>query len=362
MSNTFLTPNIVANEALAVLLNSLVMANLVHRDYSNEFVNVGDTITIRKPAKFVAQNFTGTTEDQDATEGSVDVKMDRFRDITVPVTSREMTLNINDFSSQIITPAMQAIAQAVDEDLAAVALQKAGFTINGNTTKPLDDLAQADKNFNIRKVPKAMRRAVLNPTHQYRYISGDLSNAAYANSTDALREAALGRLYGFDTFMDQNMPSSGNAGTATAFKVTAVKGESKVALSSVTAASATIKNGDYFIIDGYLYAFTEDKTAASGAIGTININQKIHKSFTETEAVVIRNPESAVFHRNGIALVTRNLELPMGANNAAYASADGIGVRVVYDYDIKTKTDRVSFDLIYGIKELDTNMIGKIAG
>ena len=89
MSNTFLTPNIVANEALAVLLNSLVMANLVHRDYSNEFVNVGDTITIRKPAKFVAQNFTGTTEDQDATEGSVDIKMDRFRDITVPVTSRE---------------------------------------------------------------------------------------------------------------------------------------------------------------------------------------------------------------------------------------------------------------------------------
>lgn len=135
-----------------------------------------------------------------------------------------------------------------------------------------------------------------------------------------------------------------------------------MALSSVTAASATIKNGDYFILDGYLYAFTENKTAASGAIETININQKIHKSFTEAEAVVIRNPESAVFHRNGIALVTRNLELPMGANNAAYASADGIGVRVVYDYDIKTKTDRVSFDLIYGIKELDTNMIGKIAG
>lgn len=125
MSNTFLTPNIVANEALAVLLNSLVMANLVHRDYSNEFVNVGDTITIRKPAKFVAQNFTGTTEDQDATEGSVDIKMDRFRDITVPVTSREMTLNINDFSSQVITPAMQAIAQAVDEDLAAVEIGRA---------------------------------------------------------------------------------------------------------------------------------------------------------------------------------------------------------------------------------------------
>lgn len=362
MLNNFLTPQIVANEALMVLLNNLVMANLVHRDYSSEFVNVGDTITIKKPAKFVAQNFTGTTNDQNAVEGSATVKMDRFRDITVPVTSKEMTLDIKNFSTQVITPAMQAIAQAVDADLAAVAIQKAGFTINGKTDDPLDDLALGDKQLNINKVPKAMRRAVLNPTHQYRYIKSDLSNAAYANSTDALREAALGRLYGFDTFMDQNFPSTGNTGSAKTFKVTAKKGESKVVLSDVTTASATIKSGDVFIIDGYMYTFTEDKTAASGAVAEIAIDQPIHADFNAKETTTIAGPVSSIFHRNGIALVTRNLELPMGANNAAYASADGIGVRVVYDYDLTTKTDRVSFDLIYGIKELDTNMIGAIKG
>ena len=59
MGNTFLTPSIVANEALMVLESNLTMANLVHRDYSDEYVQVGDTITIRKPAKFVAKNFTG---------------------------------------------------------------------------------------------------------------------------------------------------------------------------------------------------------------------------------------------------------------------------------------------------------------
>ena len=74
------------------------MANLVHRDYSAEFVKVGDTITVRKPATFVAKNFTGQTEAQDIAEGSVPVKMDRFRDITVNVGSKEMTLNIKDFS------------------------------------------------------------------------------------------------------------------------------------------------------------------------------------------------------------------------------------------------------------------------
>ena len=76
MPNKLLTPQIIANEALMVLQSNMVMANLVHRDYSNEFVQVGDTITVRKPAKFVAKNFTGQTEGQDVTEGSVPVKME----------------------------------------------------------------------------------------------------------------------------------------------------------------------------------------------------------------------------------------------------------------------------------------------
>ena len=46
MPNTILTPQIIANEALMVLQSNLTMANLVHRDYSKEFVKVGDTITV----------------------------------------------------------------------------------------------------------------------------------------------------------------------------------------------------------------------------------------------------------------------------------------------------------------------------
>ena len=39
----------------------------------------------------------------------------------------------------------------------------------------------------------------------------------------------------------------------------------------------------------------------------------------------------------------------MGAARAAIASGEGISVRVVYGYDQNTKTDTISFDLIYGI-------------
>ena len=134
MPNTILTPQIIANEALMVLQSNLTMANLVHRDYSQEFVKVGDTITVRKPATFVAKNFTGQTVAQDITEGSTTVKMDRFRDITVNVGAKEMTLDIKNFSEQVITPAMQAMAQQIDADLLAVGIAKAKkkATVSGN--------------------------------------------------------------------------------------------------------------------------------------------------------------------------------------------------------------------------------------
>ena len=44
MSNTILTPDIIAKEALMVLESNLTMANLVHRDYSKEFVHVGENL------------------------------------------------------------------------------------------------------------------------------------------------------------------------------------------------------------------------------------------------------------------------------------------------------------------------------
>lgn len=47
----------------------------------------------------------------------------------------------------------------------------------------------------------------------------------------------------------------------------------------------------------------------------------------------------------------------MGASKAHIASANGLAVRVVMDYDPQTKKDTVSFDCIYGIKELDTSLL-----
>lgn len=370
MANNFLTPQIVANEALMVLENNLVAADLVHKDYSKEFAHVGDTITVRKPAKFTAKNFVGQTVDQYADEGSVKVTLDHFRDVTVPVTSKEMTLDIKEFSAQVVTPAIHALSQAIDSDIIAEGIAHAGSTVSGTANATdLKDIANIAKAFDLKAVPVQQRRLLVNPTHKYRYLTTDnLSKVSYAGSSDALRSAELGSIYGLDTYMSQNAPDTlaATAGTATAAKVSCTAGESKVALSAVTANTGTFKKGDGFILDGYLYRFAADATAASGAVAEVAIDQPIHRTIDAASAktvYLIRTTHSLAFHRNGLALVTRQLELPMGANKAAIASSkNGLAIRVVYDYDITRKTDRVSFDVLYGVKTLESDMVARLVG
>lgn len=359
MPNTILTPQIIANEALMVLQSNLTMANLVHRDYSKEFVKVGDTITVRKPATFVAKNFTGQTEAQDITEGSVTVKMDRFRDITVNVGSKEMTLDIKDFSRQVITPAMQAMAQQIDTDLLAVGISKAAKKATVSDTPVLADIAGVGKALDQAKAPRADRRLILPPTILYKYNTLDnFAKQCYKGDSMALKEAEIGKVYTCETFMSQNCPENQNdaSGTVKSYKVAGEKDAMQFTVSDGTTAASTIKKGDQLIVNGYLYTVTEDVTLASGA-GIVKVDQNIPEKIDATVAFVVSKAHALGFHRNGLALVTRNLELPMGNKNAYIASADGLGVRVVMSYDSDHKQDKISFDMIYGIKELNENLL-----
>ena len=359
MGNTLLTPDIIAMEALMVLESNLTMAGLVHRDYSNEFVKVGDTITVRKPAKFVAKNFLGTVEAQDITEGSVAVVMDRYRDVTVNVSSKELSLDIKDFSAQVVTPALQAISQAIDIDLLAVGISKAAKTASVSATPVITDIAGVGKALDVAKAPRTDRRLILPPDILYKYNTLDnFAKASYKGDSDALKNSEIGMVYSCETFMSQNAPENASVtpGTVTAYKVAGTKGDATFTVSAGSATTGTILVGDKFIVGGYIYTVTEDLTLVSGA-GTLKVDQKIPATITATSVKIINKAHALGFHRNGLALVTRQLALPMGASRASIASANGLAVRVVMDYDSATKTDKVSFDILYGVKELETDLL-----
>lgn len=286
MANTILTPEVIAREALMVLRNNAVMANLVHRDYSEDYVGaVGDTITVRKPATFVANEYKGSISVQDATETAVPVVMDKHLDVSFAVTAKQMTLDIADFSAQLLVPAMQAFADKVDKLL--IGLESEATSRHSHTTGAFApaDLIAARKFLTENAAPLADRRFVVGATAEADLLGNELFVSAekVGDAGTALREASLGRKFGMDCYVDQNIA----------------------------------KNGNYI--------------------------------------------PAIAFHKNAMALVTRPLALPQGAAKAAIVNYDGFGLRVVYGYDMNTKTDTISIDMLCGVKLLDDKLIAVVA-
>ena len=121
MANTILTSDILAREALMVLENNLVMGALADRRYESEFGSgrQGDAIRIRRPASFTAAEFTNngsnSVSNQDATELATTLTLEKMFDVSFQVTAKEMALSVDDFSANLMQPAMAAMAQKIDD-------------------------------------------------------------------------------------------------------------------------------------------------------------------------------------------------------------------------------------------------------
>lgn len=358
-SNTLITPTMVANESLAILRNHCVYKDLVHTDFSKEFVNnIGDTVNVRVPATLTAYDFTSTITTQDTTESYVPVALNKFKDVSVVMTSKEWSLSIKDFSNQVIAPAMAALGEAVDQDIANAIFGGAGSTVLRTAATPttLADIGSMSKALDIAKAPKSNRSLVMSPHHKYVYGQLDhLIKGSYAGDNDMLRRNELGPVFGMDTFMDQNTPTSTATTSGSAVGTITVASSSdagEVDLTAGSAATATFAIGDGFVYDGKLYRFTEAVTLVSSGKTSMAVAPAFPASVSAIACPIVRNGSSLAFHKDAVAFVNRPLAVPQGAAKAAIASADGLSVRVVFDYNPTYKYDVISFDILYGVKVL----------
>lgn len=369
MANTFLTVQEIAREALLRLRENQVMARLVHTDHSNEFSTKGDTIKVRKPATFEAKDFTTTTAPQDITEGYVDVKLDRIADVSVDITSKEMTLNIQDFGFQVLDGAMHAIAQKIDEDLMGLYADIPYFYGTGGTTpSALADIVGVRKVLQDNKVPNAMRRLVVDTAAEAKFLTIDsFVEADKSGTTQALREANLGRLMGFDNYASQNVRDH-TAGAYSALAdvtATATAGATSITLTSAAGAStAKLSAGDVFqTADGQQFVVTEDTAAAVSGVVTAAVYPAVGSALSAS-AVTFGKSHTAnlAFHRNAFAFVNRPMELPQGGAEGYVASFEGLSLRVTRGYSMASKVHQISFDILYGVKTLQPELAARLLG
>lgn len=368
MSNNFLTVNEIAKESLMRLQNNLVMGGLVYTDFEDEFANKGDTVNVRKPATFVAKDFATATEAQGINESSVAVKLDKIADVTVEVTSKQLGLNIQDFGTQIVDGAMQALAQKIDADLLGlyVDIPYASGTA-GTTPSALANIANVSKVLNNNKVPFGNRRLVIDPEAQAKLIILDaIANADKSGSTQGLREANMGRILGFDSYLDQNVytHTKGNLDADATGTVDVSTDGTKVTVAS-GGNKGTIKKGDIvsFADVSGTYVVTADAEMDTTGAGTFNVYPALKEDITTKKITVTGSHVANLgFHRNAFALVNRPQALPMGGAEGYVANYNGLSIRVTMGYTMSTKINTISFDILYGVKTLDPDLAVRMLG
>lgn len=213
MPHTLIKPTVIAPRALATLFNTIVLAGLVSRDYDDAFSGVkGDTVNVRTPTTFEAKEFDRDDgiELQDATESSFPVVLDTITDVSFPVTAEDLTLNIENFDEQFLVPAMEAIAQDLDGRLAEEAIDTArgvggGGAVTGDP-EPYDAYRKGRTKLSRAKMPLTERYGVLSPEGVGEVLGDDrIVKVNESGSTDALRNAVVGRINGIENYETQTL-------------------------------------------------------------------------------------------------------------------------------------------------------------
>jgi hypothetical protein len=363
VANTIITPSVIARRALATLYNTTVLAGLVWRDFDEDFAGKqGDTVTIRTPAVFQANVFNRGTGIvlQDIKEGGLPVTLDTIADVSFPVTAEELTLKIDDFSERVLTPAMEAIVQKVDSDLATQLL--AAATVGGTDTKAGTATAATDlvnitshpyRNGDQIKFPTLTGGAGLTAATVTYFVRDATDNtfkvaltrggAAVDITSDASALTTI--LAGGGTVTSGGATVNANALIDARTKLTAnlVPTSERYGVYSPEQAGALLK--DPLMRDA-------DKRGDTDGLREAAIGRKFGLDNYETQALSGLTAAGVAFHRTAVTLASRTLSLPMGAdsNRAAVENYKGLGLRVVKDYDINKKQDIVSIDFLYGTK------------
>jgi hypothetical protein len=321
--NTFLKPTKIANTAVGLLLRELVIARTMWTDAINpgEFVGAfNDTVTLRVPARRTARTRTlraGTAIVNDTSaEHGVAVKLDTDIYNGAPITDEEFTLDIVDFGSQVLMPQIRAVAEGL-EDIAFARIEGATYqgsmTINADATDLVVSGAtdwylvanRARRLLNRKDVPLNNRTLLIAPDIEEDILGSDRftrNDSIGASGEDALREAIIGRIAGFNV-ITSNALDDGQAFAyqKSAFVLAAraprvpqgVNMGTTRQLSEAQGAVGYVGGiGTRWIMD-YDYTNTTDRSLVSTWAGTATV----------TDPVTPNDPESAMVLNRAVKII-----------------------------------------------------------
>lgn len=383
MANIWQHPSKIAQEALIHLEDALIIAPLCAKDLTAEFTTrasgwkVGDVVSFRTHGEYQVNEFVSTISTQSIRTSTRPLTIEKHFDISVELTTKELAMDLDDLSAQVLRPSMYALAEQCDTYLGSKILQGAGLYASDDLLGTAADIALARK------------AAILQQLSQNRYNLIDLdleakllgqtwfnqSQTRGAAGENTLATGQMGRVMGMDWFSSIAFPTNivghtCGAGTALTNNGAGGSTNNQIGVSTLTidGGSAGVFNADdrIHIAGCRRPLIVKTTTAALTGVTSVVLVDPITEVVPDNAAItVVGSGQSLIYHGaifddKCLGVAFPMLDLP-GSETSGVASANGINVRIVRAYNIQDKKTTLSMDFMCGAFMLDPRHVTLLA-
>ena len=396
MANNFKNTSLVTRLMLKSFMNALQMGAKVDRQLDSQFRKVGDTINVRRPIMFKATDGAVISTTDDVEERTAAVVLNQRKKVNFEITSQDLTLSVEDFTTRYINPASAELAQQVESSIADVYKQIGNFVgTPGTAPSTFLEVGAAAKVLTKLGTPMDVRWSAFYDEDASLALADGLKTVFPTEiAKKAIEEAAIGRYSKFMLFENQSLKlhtvgvatgtplvngaaqnttysASGDAWTQSLITDGWTNDTADILLAGdvITIAGVNSVNRKTRTDTGDLQTFVVTANVAAGSTtgpATLTISppiissgpyQTVAAAPADDAAITVKtgasgtsHKQNLAFHENAITLAMAPLDLPTDGASASRESFGNISIRAVRQYDIINDKTIYRFDILYGVK------------
>jgi len=386
VANTLLTIDMITREALRLAHEKAVFIGSINRQFDDSFgesgAKIGDTLRIRYPAQYQRRSGSRVMDVQDSVQISTALTVATQDGVDMRFNSREMALDLDEFSALHLEPAMAMLISNIDSDVLQ-GCTKSTYNFAGTAGTAVSSLTapgQARTRLNQNLAPKDNNRRIqFDSGTMQQIVSG---TAAYFNPSGAIseqfREGLVARTAMADYYENERVWTLSNT-TSVTLSTTKLNGyistngqtSLNISLLTVSAVGVGMKFTIANVFDvhpetkaqyGQLKQFTVVSTTD---VSTFSFQPPIFRSgarqnvagigvTTSTQSVTwLGSPNSSytlglMYHKDAYTFATAALPLMSASEKCVRRTQDGISLRVWQDSDIRNDELLTRIDILYG--------------
>lgn len=419
MSNTILAAlsQKISAEALRLIKNKSAFLGRVNTQYQGEFAKkggkVGDTINVRVPVQFTPR-FGPVANIQDIVQRTIPLTIQPEIGVDCSISDFDLTLKFDDFSDNIIKPAMQTLAAQIDMKIAGL-YKSVGNSVGTPGTIPttqqpaqklvLDAGAKLTSNgADTGYKDRTMSTGVYSESAFLSALNLGFNNQALIG--EQYKAGEMGIALGFDWMSSPNVPvhtfglhggtplvNGAGQGTINAGATdNPVVATTSLLTKGWTASQQVLNAGDPLTIAGEFevhpltkqstgqlrqFVSTTDVTSdasgnatvivapgiiAGGAYKNVTARPADNAIITTIGAANTTYEQNIAWHQDAFTFACVDMEIPNGMDMASQSNSGGLSVRFVRGFDIINNRRISRFDVLAGWASLRPEWAVRVQG